>query len=90
VPSVVKNLPLCPDWLGSVPSKAISLPSIVPSVIHALFAALRFFHSGSVPLVSIQSWNATVTEGAVLPLLALKSAARLLFMSDRTVGNVAF
>ena len=42
-------------WLGSVPSKAIVLALIVPSVIHALLAALRFFHSGLAPLVSIQS-----------------------------------
>jgi hypothetical protein len=63
---------------------------IVPSVIHALFAAFRFFHSGLAPLVSIQSWNATVTDGAVAPLLALNNAARLLLMSARTVGNVAF
>jgi hypothetical protein len=47
------------------------LALIVPIVIQALLAALRFFHSGLAPLVSIQSWNATVTVGAVLPLLAL-------------------
>jgi hypothetical protein len=41
------------------------LALIVPIVIQALLAALRFFHSGLAPLVSIQSWNATVTVGAV-------------------------
>jgi hypothetical protein len=55
VPSVVRYSPALPDCEGSVPSKAIVLALIVPSVIHALFEALRFFHTGSVPLVSIQS-----------------------------------
>jgi hypothetical protein len=66
------------------------LALIVPIVIQALLAALRFFHSGLAPLVSIQSWNATVTVGAVAPLLSVNNAARLLLMSARTVGNVAF
>jgi hypothetical protein len=49
----------------------------VPTVIHALFAAFRFFHSGLAPLVSIQSWNATVTVGAVLPLLGAKQRRKV-------------
>jgi hypothetical protein len=63
---------------------------IVPTVIQPLLAALRFFQMGSAPLVSIQSICATVTEGAEVPLLLLNSAARLLLMSARTAGNVAF
>jgi hypothetical protein len=90
VPSVVRNLPLLLVCDGNVPSKVMVLLMIVPSVIHALLAALRFFHSGLTPPVSIQSWNATVTVGAVAPLLSLNNAARLLFMSARTVGNESF
>jgi hypothetical protein len=46
VPSVVRNSPALPVCDGNVPSKVMVLLMIVPIVIHALLAALRFFHSG--------------------------------------------
>ena len=55
VPLVVRNLPLCPDCDGNVPSKLMVLPTMVATVIQALLAALRFLQMGLAPLVSSQS-----------------------------------
>jgi hypothetical protein len=57
VPLVLRYFPLCPDCEGkALPGASSSVLSlIVATVIHALLAALRFFQTGSVPLVSIQS-----------------------------------
>lgn len=103
VPLVVKYLPLLPVCDGSVPSKVMVLLTIVPILIQAVFVALRFLQTGdvdagstSVP-VSIQSIYATdggcptvLGSGCTLPLLQENSAAKLLLMSARTVGNVSF
>jgi hypothetical protein len=59
-------------------------------VIHALFEPLRILYTGGLLLVSVHGWKATVTDGALLPLLWLNSAARLSLMSARTLGKDAF
>jgi hypothetical protein len=64
--------------------------SNTPIVIQPLLELFRTFQTGGLLLVSIQGWNATVTVGALLPLLWLYSAAKLSLMSARTAGNVAF
>jgi hypothetical protein len=43
----------------------------MPTVIQAELDPFRTFHTGGLLLVSTQGWNATVTVGALLPLLWL-------------------
>jgi hypothetical protein len=82
--------PVPPLAMAVTPPALNPAGSSTPTVIHALLDPLRTFHTGGLLLVSTHGWKATVTVGALLPLLWLNSAARLSLMSARTLGNVAF
>jgi hypothetical protein len=82
--------PVPPLVIGVTPPAANVVASSVPTVIHPVLVALRTFHTAGLLLVSIQGWKATVTDGALAPLLWLNNAARLSLMSARTAGKAAF